>query len=226
VLKLLKLPILFECDDFIIINKPSGLHVHPGPEARAEKVFVTTLLKQHTQRTLFPVHRLDRATSGTLIIAYNAEAAAAFQQLLQEHHIEKTYHALVKGHLTYTGSINRPLTDLKTGIAKDCLTTIETLELFPHCTLIAARPQTGRRHQIRRHLAGLGHQLIGDTTYGKGEINRTFRTQYQLHRLFLHASALKFNWNNQAIAVAAPMPDELEQCLQALRSGRLIGSAT
>jgi tRNA pseudouridine65 synthase len=151
---------------------------------------------------LYPVHRLDRATSGVLLMARNRESASCLSRAFQEHRILKTYIALVRGWCHDEGEISKPLARSERHDPQPALTRYRTLHRIEipqgisrrHPTtrysLVEAHPETGRHHQIRRHFASISHPLIGDTVYGEGRHNRFFREHYGFQALGLHALQL------------------------------------
>jgi tRNA pseudouridine65 synthase len=213
------LRILWRDDYLVVADKPAGLAVHRGwaPERDVAMTRVRDAIGAH----VFPVHRLDRGTSGVLVFALSAEVAGAFGQLLGTAAVEKTYLALVRSVPPEQGIIDHPLPP---GEDRDeprvpAQTAFTRLEAFGRYSLVEARPATGRLHQIRRHLKHIGCPIIGDVRYGKGEHNRFFREQFDLHRLFLHASRIRFPHPVTAATmdVEAPLPPELESALERLR---------
>lgn len=184
------IPILYRNEYLLVVNKPSGLLTHPSQEARKEND-LTSLLKSQLQSTFYPIHRLDRATSGIVCFASKKEYIKPYQQLWTQQQVFKEYLCLVRGQTLPQFSSCYPLTDLEKNIKREATTDFITLKNFKNISLIKAIPRTGRTHQIRRHLAHLGHHIIGDTTYGKGGFNRQARSK-GLNRLFLHASVIQF----------------------------------
>jgi len=219
-----QLELLHLDDSLIAVAKPSGLAVHRG-WAR-DRVTALPLARELAGTKVFPVHRLDRATSGVLIFALSSEIARILQESFQAGSVVKRYLALVRGMPSESGVIDHPIPRKK---AKDSekvdavteyrrLATIEK-EIAPSSpmpfSLVEARPRTGRLHQIRRHLKHLSHPIVGDVNYGKGKINRHFRERYGLHRLALHAFELGFEHpaTGERLELFAPLPDDLAQPL-------------
>ena len=201
--------ILYQDDDLIVADKPPGLLVHRSRES-SDRVFLLQLLRDQVGRYLYPVHRLDRAASGAIAFALSSETARQLQASLTSPTARKEYLALVRGSAADSGEIDRPLTGAN-GEKKDALTRYEKLGEIYRSSLLRVRIFTGRRHQIRRHLAHLGHQLIGDTTYGKGKINRFLREEHGLPRMFLHCARLGFEHpgSGKRVEVRAPLAEDL-----------------
>jgi 23S rRNA pseudouridine1911/1915/1917 synthase len=243
------LEIIYEDDDLIVVNKPAGMMVHAGAGAtedvRNRGTLVNALLHRFGKLSavggeLRPgiVHRLDKATSGLIIVAKNDEAHRRLGSQFSGREIKKTYIALVHGWLkqekgTVNSSISRDrvrrvrmTTRLKGG--RDAVTHYKVLRRidspFGKMTLLEVKIDTGRTHQIRVHMASLGHAVVGDTLYGAARELRpnkaASRQAILLTRNFLHAAALEFSHprTGQALSFAAPLPRELEQFLARVES--------
>jgi tRNA pseudouridine65 synthase len=213
------LTILFRDESLIAVDKPSGLAVHRG-WAREHDVAMVRLRDQIGAR-VFPVHRLDRATSGVLLFALSGEMAALVCESFAAGKTKKTYLALVRGVPPEEILIDHPLPPGEDTHAPrvSAQTMVVRREVFGRYSLVEARPLTGRLHQVRRHLKHISCPLIGDVNYGKGEHNRLFRERYGLHRLFLHATRLRLPHPAQdgELDIVSPLPVDLEAVLQALR---------
>jgi tRNA pseudouridine65 synthase len=213
------LTILFRDESLIAVDKPAGLAVHRG-WARERDVAMTRLRDQIGAH-VFPVHRLDRATSGVLLFALSAEVAARVCEAFATGKPEKIYLALVRGVPPEQILVDHPLPPGEDTHAPrvSAQTMIVRREVFGRYSLVEARPLTGRLHQVRRHLKHLSCPLIGDVNYGKGEHNRLFRERHGLHRLFLHATRLRLPhpMHGGQLDIASPLPAELEGVLRALR---------
>jgi tRNA pseudouridine65 synthase len=214
------LTILFRDESLIAVDKPAGLAVHRG-WARERDVAMVRLRDQIGAR-VFPVHRLDRATSGVLLFALSAEMAARVCASFAAGEVEKTYLALVRGVPPEEMLVDHPLPPGEDTHAPrvSAQTLILRREVFGRYGLVEARPLTGRLHQVRRHLKHISCPLIGDVNYGKGEHNRLFRKRYGLHRLFLHATRLRLPHPVQGgqLDIASPLPADLAAVLRALRA--------
>ena len=208
--------ILYQDDDLLVADKPPALLVHRSRES-SDRVFLLQMLRDQVERYLYPVQRLDRAASGAISFALSSEMARELQASLTSPAALKEYLVLVRGSAASSGEIDRPLTGAN-GEKKDALTRFEKIGEVYRSSLLRVRIFTGRRHQIRRHLAGLGHQVIGDTTYGKGKINRFLREEHGLPRMFLHCARLEFDHpqGGERVEVRAPLAEDLRSYLLGL----------
>lgn len=203
------LPMLWQDETFIIVNKPSGLAVHQG-WAR-ERHTVVSCLRSQLGEHWSPVHRLDRATSGALLLARDAETTRRLQAQFDAGSVIKNYLALVRGIAPESGLIDHAIAKSKQHEKRPAQTAFRRVGTFERYSIVLARPLTGRLHQIRRHLKFISHPLIGDTKYGKGEHNRLFRARFGLHRMALHASHLQLShpYSGVPISAVAAIPDDL-----------------
>ena len=205
------LEIIYRDEQLVAINKPAGLLVHRTNIDRHETRFAVQLLRKQLRQRVYPVHRLDKPTSGVLLFALDSETARLLSEQFRNHRTDKSYLALVRGWTGGEGQIDYPLVDgpIKAAYAgqrnsdkpRPALTRYRTLgkvELpipvgryaSSRYALVEARPQSGRRHQLRRHFKHIFHPLIGDTSYGDSAHNRLFRKHFDCHRLLLHAREL------------------------------------
>ncbi len=226
--ELLEKAVLYEDDKLLVINKPSGLAVHGGSGVNLGLIEALRVLRPEA-RFLELVHRLDRDTSGCVMIAKKRSMLRYLHQQLREGTIDKRYLALVKGRWPNRKKlVNAPLLKnvLQSGErmvhvspeGKKSITEFAVVERFPETTLVEAKPITGRTHQIRVHALHAGHPLLGDDKYGEGELNKAFK-QKGLKRLFLHAVQLTIPMaeDEQAITVDAALDENLEQLLADIR---------
>jgi tRNA pseudouridine65 synthase len=213
-----RLGVLYLDEHLVVVNKPSGLLVHRG--WGADRDVALTRVRDWLGERINPVHRLDRATSGALMFARTAEATSALGAMFASGTVRKSYRALVRGVPPAEGVIDSPVPQTEDGPRVAALTRYRLLgaSALERCAMVEALPETGRLHQVRRHLKHLGHPLIGDVNYGKGDLNRHYRAAYGLHRLALHACTLAFSHpvSGVALRVVAPMPDDLAGPLAAL----------
>lgn len=186
------LEIIYSDERLLVVNKPSGMLVHRGLDK--DKVTVSDIVRDEVVKApVHALHRLDRGTSGVLAYALDAETARTMQAAIESEHTQKRYLALVRGPMKEACVVDHPVPS-RTGDKKvDAVTEFIPLAHVDRWTLVEARPRTGRLHQIRRHLKHLSHPVVGDVRYGKGDINRLFRTEYGLQRLALHAFELSFS---------------------------------
>jgi tRNA pseudouridine65 synthase len=210
--------LLYVDDDVVVANKPSGLLVHRGWDDDDDVALfrVRDAIGAH----VYPVHRLDRGTSGALVFARTSEAASALSREFEAGSVDKRYLVLVRGTPPDAGVVDHPVPKKEAGERVPARTRFRRVARSPvdRCSLVEAMPETGRLHQIRRHMKHLSHPVIGDVNYGSGEINRHYRARYGLHRLALHAHRIAFSHprTQAGIAVVAPMPDDLGAVLAAL----------
>jgi tRNA pseudouridine65 synthase len=216
------LPLLLHGDDHLVaFAKPSGLLVHRG---WGDDAFtLVDHAREHFGDHIHPVHRLDRGTSGVIVIARSAEAAARIQASFERGEAEKCYLALVRGIPPEEGLIDHPIprredgprvpavTAFRRRFAVSAVTAPDLPAHVQRCALVEARPRTGRLHQVRRHLKHLNHPLLGDANYGKGDLNRLFRAEIGLGRLALHAASLEFvhPFTGARLRLEAPLPEDL-----------------
>jgi len=207
------LEIIYQDEHIVAINKPSNLLVHRSWIDKEETRFAIQILRDQIGQYVYPVHRLDKPTSGVLLFALSKEVARAISEQMQERAFKKEYIAIVRGYTPQSGEIDYTLkevldkmTDAKAQTDKEAQSavtgyeTISQVELpfsvgrykTTRYSLVSLRPRTGRKHQLRRHMKHLLHPIVGDTKYGRGEHNRFFREQFDAHRLLLHAHKLTF----------------------------------
>ncbi len=193
----------------VAVNKPSGLLVHRSPIDKRETRFALQTLRNQLGRHVYPVHRLDKPTSGVLLFALTPDIASRLCEQWSD--IDKRYLAITRGRLQSTELKHpiRTICESSRNPTSDKIQAAEThfkalayaqlpvvfgkrSQTFSHTTfsLVEAAPKTGRKHQIRKHLKHLNHPIIGDTRHGRGEINRYFRQHFQTNRLMLHCQQL------------------------------------
>lgn len=205
------LQIIYRDETIVVINKPAGMLVHRTSVAPGESVFAVQCLRDQIGMKVHPVHRLDKPTSGLLVFTLNVETLKALQTQFTERNVEKVYWAVVRGYLDGNGTIDYPLkrevdpysnseaegsqnavthyrclaqTELPIPVGRYSTTRYSCVEL---------RPETGRKHQLRRHMSHLRHPIVGDSRHGVGLHNRFFRETLGIHRLLLHAQKISFN---------------------------------
>jgi 23S rRNA pseudouridine1911/1915/1917 synthase len=219
----LDIPVLYRDDHLLVVDKPAGLLVHPVPGFNGPTL-VHGLLHEVGGDGIRPgiVHRLDRDTSGLLVVARDDRTLARLQSLLRRRRISRSYAALVRGRpASRRGTIEAPIgrdrrdptrVSLDSDVARPAVTHFSIAELLPHHTLLDVELETGRTHQIRVHLAAIGLPVVGDPVYGHGP-------ELGLERQFLHAARLRFPHpqTGEEIDVSSPLPADLEQALETAR---------
>ena len=206
------LDILYRDDHLVAINKPSGLLVHRSDIDRHETRFAVQLLRDQIGHRVFPLHRLDKPTSGVLLFALDADTAREVGGQFERNEIGKRYLAVVRGWPPEQGVIDHPLSrrfddygrkytpgnEPEPLPALTCFRRLATIELpeaverYPSTryALVELEPRSGRQHQLRRHMKHIAHPIIGDATHGKGPLNRAVADWLGTQRLWLHASRL------------------------------------
>lgn len=193
--------ILHQDERLVAIDKPPGFHVHPPEDQRhriPRNLNCLFLLKKQIGSYLYPVHRLDGATSGVLLYALDPEAAAHIQSQFQQKTITKRYVAVVRGWMDDQGLIDSPLGGAESQTTYTCLARVElpfSVGRYPSArySVVEVSPLTGRMHQIRKHFSHIRHPLIGDSMYGDGQHNRLFKDKLPDSGLFLKAYSLELD---------------------------------
>ena len=223
------LPLLYQDADYVAVHKPPGLLVHRSWISQDEAFLLQRLRDQIGQR-VYPVHRLDRATSGVIFFGLSSGAARRLQEIFESGRADKTYRAVVRGWLEEPVLVDHDLDDRESGKAprpaRTRLTPLASVEIdaavdrYPTArySLVEAEPLTGRRHQIRRHLKHVDHPIVGDTTWGKGTHNRFFRKRFDVHRLLLVSWETRFRHplTGNPIRVHAARDSEWDRLMGAL----------
>lgn len=211
--------LLYVDSEIVVANKPSGLLVHRGWD-NDDDVAMFRVRDALGGDHVHPLHRLDRGTSGALLFARTKDAASVLARAFEEGAIEKRYLALVRGMPPDDGVVDYALPKSEDGPRVRAVTRFRTVarSTVDRCSLVLAMPETGRLHQVRRHLRHINHPLVGDVRHGSGAINRHYRATYALHRLALHAASLAFAHptTGARTTVAAPVPEDLAAPLRAL----------
>ncbi len=199
--------IVWRDSSLVVLDKPAGLSVHPpesGEAAARQPVDLIRVLREQLGQWVYPVHRLDRATSGLMMMALDSHTAGQMQAQFQQRRVQKTYLALCRGWLSDEGCLDSPLSSGPGAQdTKPALTRYRCLHRFEipmasgrfstsRYSLVSAQPETGRWHQIRRHLKREAHPIVGDTVHGDGTHNRVWRELTGDQRLYLLSSILGF----------------------------------
>lgn len=222
------LEIIYECEHLVAINKPNGLLVHRSPIANDADVFAVQLLRDQLGRKVYPVHRLDRKTSGVLLFALDEATNSEMQRKFMQGEVKKTYQAIVRGYTPDEGEIDYPL-KRDDGVVQDALTSYVTLRrselpfsVGKHPTsrysLVSLHAATGRMHQLRRHMAHILHPIIGDRPHGCNKQNKFFKEQFEMKQMMLHAQMLEFSHptTQKTTTISAQYQPEFERMLQVL----------
>lgn len=230
----ISLDIVHEDESLIVINKPPGLVVHPG-SGNWQGTMLNALLHHAPQLKGIPragiVHRLDKDTSGLLVVAKTPEAQTSLVRQLQEHSVKRIYIALVLGHVTCDGWVDAPIgrhpvhrtkMAVTTG-GKEARTYYQVIEKLEGCTMLRCTLETGRTHQIRVHLAHLGFPIAGDDKYGDFALNKQLARRTvgpSLQRMFLHAGIAEVAHpvTGEQLRLEATLSDDLREFLKALDS--------
>jgi 23S rRNA pseudouridine1911/1915/1917 synthase len=216
--------VISEHEDFIVLNKPSGWLTHPVANSTREVTLLDWARTHFATEELFLVHRLDRNTSGVILLAKSTDTEEALRDLFQARDIHKTYVALVEGNLAEeSGIVNAPLRRKKgsfkrisgttkwkegDGALREAETAYRVIGRFPGHDILLLEPKTGRTHQIRSHIKYLGHPIVGDVLYGSKAAS--------LGRQFLHAKNIAFLYSGKKYSFAAPLPETLALHLKTL----------
>lgn len=233
------IPIIYQDESLLLVNKPAGLLVHRSEIDRHETDFLLQRVRDQVGRQVFAVNRLDKPTSGLVLLALDRTLVAPCVAALQADTSLKVYLAVVRGVLPDKGVIDKPLKrirddhDRRTGPAaaeeQSATTAYQRLaqcelpfavDKYPSSRYSLARLtlMTGRRHQLRRHMKSLAHPIIGDTSYGKGRHNRFFASQFECPRLLLHAWQVQFRHplSAQMLKITAPLDENFQNLIRQL----------
>lgn len=224
------LEILYKDEYLVAINKPSGLLVHRSPIDRHEREFAVQILREQIGEFVYPVHRLDKPTSGVLLFALDKESASLMSEQFRDRETKKSYIAVVRGYIQECGVIEYALSvkmdkiadkdSTKNKDAQEAATVYErlaTVELpfavgkydKTRYSLVKLTPLTGRKHQLRRHMKHISHHILGDTKHGRGEHNKLIREEFGCHRMLLHANELEIRhpFTNEMLIIKAPLDE-------------------
>lgn len=233
------IPILYQDEHLAVINKPSGLLVHRSEIDRHETLFAIQLTRDAIGQHVYPIHRLDRPTSGILIFALSSEVARLMSEQLIEHRVDKRYQAIVRGFCPEELVIDYPLKTIldkradkdknQEPVEQEALSKLKRLATsqMPYATgryeqtrysLVELSPVTGRKHQLRRHMAHIRHPIIGDTTHGDHKQNKSALCHLGLDRLALVATSVSFTHpiTGEPVVIKAPLDATLTQAYQTL----------
>lgn len=219
----MSLQVLFEDEHILCVSKPNNMLVHHAHHSRnvADEVSLLQFIETENGYKTYPIHRLDRKTSGIILLAKDKGYVSRFQELFTNNEIEKTYFGIVRGFSPDTKIINSPVKGRDANVHKEALTHLKTLAnilleipVKPYdssrYSLIEMKPKTGRMHQLRVHCNKISHPLIGDPKYGDKNHNTMFEEKLGLHNLFLHAGKLEFihPFSAEKLVLKASFPKE------------------
>ena len=220
--------ILYQDDYFVAICKPHDILVH-RTKLSQDTVFVLQSLSKQVGMYLYPIHRLDRKTSGVLLFAFTSEVAKNIHEQFQTSQITKTYLAICRGHLPQLEmTIDYPLTNDR-GKTQDAITILKVLKQSEidiplgkfqtsRYSLLKVKPLTGRFHQIRKHLKHIFHPIVGDRPHGCNKQNRLFKEKWDMHTMLLHAQQIQLHHpeTDDLMIINTPPLDEFQRMLGVL----------
>lgn len=235
----LPLRVLYQDEHIVAIDKPPGLLVHRSPIDKHETVFAVQTLRDQIGRHVYPAHRLDRPTSGVLLFSFNSDIAAQLGKQMMDKQVSKTYLAIVRGFVHHTGLIDYALKYRYDKIAdkhkrpqqapQQATTVFESISTYEvpepvgkyqtgRYSLVKLSPSTGRKHQLRRHMAHIRHPIIGDTTHGDGKQNKFAKEHFKFTNLALSCTQMGFVHpiSKQWVSVNASMHPSMNKLVEAL----------
>ena len=219
----MNLDIIFEDQFIICVNKPNNMVVHHAYHSRnvADETALLQLIQAEKGIKVYPIHRLDRKTSGIILLAKETIHVSKFQELFTNNEIEKTYYGVVRGFSPESKTIDSPVKGRDASIHKDALTYLKTLEQIvleipvkpydsSRYSLVELKPKTGRMHQLRVHTSKISHPLIGDIKYGDKNQDLMFEENFGWKNMFLHAGHLKFKhpFSEEVLILKANFPKD------------------
>lgn len=233
------LPILYRDEMLVAVHKPAGLLVHRTFLDRHATQFAVQIVRNQIGRYVYPVHRIDRGTSGVLLFSTDKEVCKAIGLQFTNHEIKKSYLAVVRGYIDSFGTIDHPLSRefdnyeanthdkmLEPQPAVSHYQMLDRVEIpysvdrYPtsRYSLVKLTPVTGRKHQLRRHLKHISHPIIGDATYGKGRHNRLFSSVFSSNRLLLASTVIEFTHpcTGELVKISCPLSDDFCAVIKAL----------
>ena len=222
-----ELEIIFQDEELVAINKPAGLLVHRTYLDPHETRFAMMMLRDQIGCWVYPIHRLDKGTSGVLLFGKNPEIASSLGTMVLEHQFRKQYLAVVRGYAPDKDTVDYPVPQGRKGEKKPAVSHFETLlrTELPHkvgifdtarYSLLRVLPETGRRHQIRRHLKHIFYPIIGDRLYGDRAHNKFYKEDLNIPQMLLHAYELEFTHpvNNNTLNLIASLPSHWKSALE------------
>lgn len=223
------LEIIYQDENVLVVNKPNGLLMHRSKIAQDASTSVLKILRAQTGLHLYTVHRLDRKTSGLLIIALKPETQSFLNEQFRERKVSKCYRAIVRGYTESEGIIDYAIKNDK-GIVKDAITLYRTVDRYDcpwpsgshsssRYSLVELYPETGRYHQLRMHMAHIFHPIIGDRPHGCNKQNRLWKELHGINTMLLHAIRLTVSLkpDTEPITFEAPVFPDFERSLELLQ---------
>lgn len=237
--------ILFRDPHMVAIDKPAGLLVHRSRVDLRAREFALQMLRDQIGKIVYPVHRIDRPTSGVLLFALDQETARNLGSQFVSRSVRKSYLAIVRGRAPESKRWDEPLVEKqdrmtdgrarKNKPAQAAITELERLQTWTiplsagkyptsRYSLVNARPLTGRKHQLRRHFNHLAHPIVGDTTYGDRRHNRLFREQLGVHGLMLMARQMQLSHpaTKETIRIEAPLSERFVDAIEKLEQQQIV----
>lgn len=223
-----EIEICYSDEHFIVVNKPAKMLVHKTKMDKGERITLMQLISQQLGRKVYPVHRLDKATSGVLICSFDAKTSEYFRCVFEEKRIQKEYIAVCRGWITDSLRVNHPVkkSTLTSFVEAEThfepiATTLFDVPVGPYeqsrYSLVKAIPQTGRWHQIRQHCNHLRHPIAGDKRHGDYRHNNMFVEQFDCDNILLHAAKVSFvhPYSSDIVEVRASLPAHWDPVLKA-----------
>lgn len=224
----MNLDILYQDEFLIAINKPHDLLVHRTNIAKDANLFALQILRNQLDKHVYPIHRLDRKTGGVLLFGLNEDILKTMQRQFAERKVFKKYLAIVRGFTKEEEIIDYPIKK-ENDLLQDAITSFRTIErvelnipfgkhMTSRYSLLEAKPLTGRKHQIRKHLAHIQHPIIADRPHGCNKQNKLFKERFGLMTMMLHAWELSFMQplSKERITIVASIQDEFKRILKTL----------
>ena len=226
------LTVCFQDDALVVVDKPCGMLVHRSGIDAHETTFLLQILRDQLNQSVFPVHRLDKATSGLVIFALSSDVARSLSQAFEHGEVTKMYEAFVRGHTPQSLHIDHALRDevdskgrrITNGTAREAITELRTLtswtvpepvDRYPEARYshVRLQPITGRYRQLRRHAKHISHPILGDVRYGKGTHNRFIEERLGIRRLWLHAMQTDFQHplTGETLSISSSIPDDFSR---------------
>ncbi|CAA0151473.1 pseudouridine synthase [Tenacibaculum maritimum] len=225
----MKIPIIYQDEHMLCVSKPNNTLVHHAHHSRnvSDEKSLLQLLDEQIGGKYYPIHRLDRKTSGIILLAKKTEYVAKFQKLFTNNEIQKTYYGVIRGHSPKTKIIDTPVKGRDGKVYKEAETHLKTLQTItlnipvkPYETsrysLVELKPKTGRLHQLRIHMNKISHPLIGDAKYGDKNHDMMYVNNFGWENMFLHASSLEFvhPFSKEVLFLKSDLPKDWSSLLK------------